>query len=374
MNTIKNFYYILVILFVFNSCSNNSFSVEANTNHNDDLNIFLVKIGDSNLPVVIDSTKVVNGKFIFNDTISIPEMHYIVFENQRENLPVVLEPGTIKINVYKDSIRSSKVNGTKSNDDFNSYKTKTKEFYLELNNIQKEISQANFQQDSVLLRDLSSQFETLRAKLLAYEESFIVENNDSYMASLILQRMVMNQEIDFNKTENYFSRFTETIKKTKSAQETKKRINEIKDAMSDITIGTLAPNFTGPGLDGNPISLSDVKSKVILLDFWASWCAPCRIENPDLVKLKNKYSSEDFEIVGVSLDRDKNAWTTAIINDNIENWVHISNLKFWGEPIAKIYGLLKMPTSYLLDSNRNVIGIDLKGNELDKSISDQINK
>jgi thiol-disulfide isomerase/thioredoxin len=111
-----------------------------------------------------------------------------------------------------------------------------------------------------------------------------------------------------------------------------------------------------------------------LLDFWASWCAPCRIENPDLVKLKNKYSSEDFEIVGVSLDRDKNAWTTAIINDNIENWVHISNLKFWGEPIAKIYGLLKMPTSYLLDSNRNVIGIDLKGDELDKSISDQINK
>ena len=132
--------------------------------------------------------------------------------------------------------------------------------------------------------------------------------------------------------------------------------------------------MSGPGLDGNPISLSDVKSKVILLDFWASWCAPCRIENPDLVKLKNKYSSEDFEIVGVSLDRDKNAWTTAIINDNIENWVHISNLKFWGEPIAKIYGLLKMPTSYLLDSNRNVIGIDLKGDELDKSISDQINK
>ena len=97
-------------------------------------------------------------------------------------------------------------------------------------------------------------------------------------------------------------------------------------------------------------------------------------ENPDLVKLKNKYSSEDFEIVGVSLDRDKNAWTTAIINDNIENWVHISNLKFWGEPIAKLYGLLKMPTSYLLDANRNVIGIDLKGDELDKSISDQINK
>ena len=137
MNTIKNFYFLFLILFVFNSCSNDSFSVEADTNHSDDLNIFLVKIGDSNFPVVIDSTKVLNGKFSFNDKISIPEMHYIVFENQRENLPVVLEPGTIKVNVYKDSIRSSKVKGTKSNDDFNKYKTTTKEFYLELNNIQK---------------------------------------------------------------------------------------------------------------------------------------------------------------------------------------------------------------------------------------------
>ena len=127
-------------------------------------------------------------------------------------------------------------------------------------------------------------------------------------------------------------------------------------------------------MDGNPISLSDVKSKVILLDFWASWCAPCRIENPDLVKLKKKYSSEDFEIVGVSLDRDKNAWITAIINDNIENWVHISNLKFWGEPIAKLYKVIQMPTTFLLDENRNVIGKDVKGIDLENLISEHLQK
>ena len=117
-----------------------------------------------------------------------------------------------------------------------------------------------------------------------------------------------------------------------------------------------------------------MKSKVILLDFWASWCAPCRVENPSLVNLKKKYSNKDFEIVGVSLDRDRESWVNAIENDKIQNWVHVSNLKFWGEPIAKLYKVIKMPTTFVLDENKNVIGIDVKGDDLDKLIAQQLAK
>jgi thiol-disulfide isomerase/thioredoxin len=302
-------------------------------------------------------------------------MHYVVFDKQRENLPVVLEPGKINLKIYKDSIRASKVTGTKSNDDFTDYKLKTKDFYSELTKIQNEIRTANFMKDTILINDLTSQFESLRSKLLKYEESFVVENNDSYLSSLILQRMLMNQEIELEKIESYFERFTDIIKNTKSSIESKKRIDELNKAKENQpTIGSLAPDFSGPSLDGTSISLSDVKSKVILLDFWASWCAPCRVENPSLVNLKKKYSNKDFEIVGVSLDRDRESWVNAIENDKIKNWVHVSNLKFWGEPIAKLYKVIKMPTTFVLDENKNVIGIDVKGDDLDNLIAQQLAK
>jgi thiol-disulfide isomerase/thioredoxin len=210
---------------------------------------------------------------------------------------------------------------------------------------------------------------------LKYEESFIVENNDSYLSSLILQRMLMNQEIELEKIESYFERFTDIIKNTKSSIESKKRIDELNKAKENQpTIGSLAPDFSGPNPDGTSISLSDVKSKVILLDFWASWCAPCRVENPSLVSLKKKYSNKDFEIVGVSLDRDRESWVNAIENDKIKNWVHVSNLKFWSEPIAKLYKVIKMPTTFVLDENKNVIGIDVKGDDLDNLIAQQLAK
>jgi thiol-disulfide isomerase/thioredoxin len=187
--------------------------------------------------------------------------------------------------------------------------------------------------------------------------------------------MLMNQEIELEKIESYFERFTDIIKNTKSSIESKKRIDELNKAKENQpTIGSLAPDFSGPSPDGTSNSLSDVKSKVILLDFWASWCAPCRVENPSLVNLKKKYSNKDFEIVGVSLDRDRESWVNAIENDKIKNWVHVSNLKFWGEPIAKLYKVIKMPTTFVLDENKNVIGIDVKGDDLDNLIAQQLAK
>ena len=151
-------------------------------------------------------------------------------------------------------------------------------------------------------------------------------------------------------------------------------MDEIKKESETPSIGSLAPEFTGPDLFAEPVSLSDVQSKVILLDFWASWCAPCRVENPSLVDLKSKYSDNEFQIVGVSLDRDMESWINAIENDNIKDWVHVSNLKFWGEPIAKLYKVTQMPTTFVLDESKNIIGVDVKGADLDAMIAMQLSK
>ncbi len=205
------------------------------------------------------------------------------------------------------------------------------------------------------------------------DSNFIKINNDSYLPTLILQRMVMQQEIKFEEAEEFYNNFTEIIKKTKSAIEIKKNIESIKESLKESpTIGSLAPKFSGPSLDGTSIALDDVKSKVIMIDFWASWCAPCRVENPFLVYLNTKYNTDQFQVVGVSLDREREKWVSAIETDFLDNWIHVSNLKFWAEPIGKLYNVRQMPTTFILDENKRVIGMNLKGKELDKLISKQL--
>lgn len=359
---------------IFFGCSNsNTFTLNATTDHENDLKVLLIKIGDDNRPKAIDSTNVVEGKFSFSDSIAVPEMHYIVFDKQRENLPVILEPGEITVKIYKDSVKTSKILGTKSNLDFAKYMKETTDLYTELSKIQFEIRSANVERDSLVVDDLNNQFESMKNKLTDYELNFIKVNNDSYLSTLILQRMVMQQEIKIEKAEELYNSFTEIIKKTKSSIEIKKNIELIKESLKESpTIGSLAPKFSGPGLDGNIIALDDIKSKVIMIDFWASWCSPCRVENPFLVYLNTKYNTDQFQVVGVSLDRESEKWNSAIESDKLDSWIHISHLKFWGEPIAKLYNVRQMPTTFVLDKNKRVIGMNIKGDELDKLILKQL--
>ena len=319
---------------------------------------------------VFDAKRLIGRKF--TDSIVVPEMHYIYFENERENLPLVLEPGTIKIEIFKDSMRSSKITGTKSNEDFFRYVKQTKSFYVELDKIQSELRGTSLS-DSLISNDLKDQFEQMRSKLNDYELDFMNTNNDSYISTLILQRMLTQQEIELENAEKIYENFTDLIKKTNSSKSIKEGIDYLNESKKQSpTIGSIAPDFSGPDLNGNVVDFSDVKSKVIMVDFWASWCGPCRIENPHLVSLNKKYPNDEFQIVGVSLDRDKESWANAINDDGLENWIHVSHVKFWNEPIAKLYNITRMPTTFVLNSEKRIIAMDSKGSDLEKIIIKQL--
>ena len=367
------FILFLLIVLITQSCSNNSvFLIDASTNHEDGKKVYLIEYGRDNRPAAVDSTEVFEGKFKFTDSIVVPEMHYIYFENERENLPLVLEPGTIKIEIFKDSMRSSKITGTKSNEDFFRYVKQTKAFYVELDKIQSELRGTSLS-DSLISNDLKDQFEQMRSKLNDYELDFMNTNNDSYISTLILQRMLTQQEIELENAEKIYENFTDLIKKTNSSKSIKEGIDYLNESKKQSpTIGSIAPDFSGPDLNGNVVDFSDIKSKVIMVDFWASWCGPCRIENPHLVSLNKKYSNDEFQIVGVSLDRDKESWANAINDDGLENWIHVSHVKFWNEPIAKLYNITKMPTTFVLNSEKRIIAMDSKGSDLEKIIIKQL--
>ena len=360
------------ILFACNN-SNNKYILSATTDHDENKRVFLIKVGKDNRPIAVDSTEVVDGKFSFSDSIVIPEMHYVYFENDRENIPVVLEPGSIEVRVYKDSVRSSKITGTKSNEDFDKYLKETNDFYVELNKIQLEIRNASIRQDTLVAKDLNDQFDLMRSRLTNYEISFMSKNNDSYISTLILQRMIIQNEIEIENAIGIFEKFTELIKKTPSSLQIKESIDQYNKQKEETPkIGSIAPNFTGPGLNDEIISFSDIDSKVIMIDFWASWCAPCRVENPFYVYLNTKFKTSEFQIVGVSLDRDKESWKNAIKTDGLVDWIHISHTMFWNEPIARLYNITQMPTAFILDSNKKIIAMDVKGDDLENLIIEQL--
>ena len=147
------------------------------------------------------------------------------------------------------------------------------------------------------------------------------------------------------------------------------------EANSAFDIGQIAPDFSAPSPEGDIIKLSDIKGEITLIDFWASWCKPCRIENPNVVKVYEKYHDKGLEIISVSLDKPdkKDAWIKAIEDDNLQ-WHHVSNLKYWNDPVAQMYQVRSIPATFLLDAEGKIIAKKLRGAALENKIAELLDK
>jgi len=139
--------------------------------------------------------------------------------------------------------------------------------------------------------------------------------------------------------------------------------------LKSVDIGQPAPDFTLSDTTGNPFGLSDIKGGYLLVDFWASWCSPCRAENPNIVKVFKAYNNKGFNILGVSFDTNRDKWIQAIKDDNL-TWHHVSDLKGWGNAAGKLYGIMSIPANVLLDPDRKIIAHNLKGEELMKRLEE----
>ncbi len=358
---------VLLFLSLFLSCYNapNSFTITGNTDFEDGVKIYRSKVdGDSGALLYLDSTEVKNNSFKFTGNFEYPYMEFLLLEDGRSNIPVIIESGNIKVQLYKDSIYASSATGTVSNEDFELYALETKIFSKRITEINKIMNEAINAEDTAMQKTIIKEFDGIQEEVKEYEVNFIKDKTNSFIALIILEKFVDNNLLSIDSIISYYEKLTPRLKKSKVGQKINTFINE----PPSVTIGRKAPNFTAPNSVGETVSLENTIKKVTLIDFWAAWCKPCRIENPNLVRLYNKYNQHGFEIVGVSLDKDYDNWIQAIKDDGLV-WPQVSNLKFWKEPIAQQYNITSIPASFLLDENGVVIAANLKGDALEERIS-----
>ena len=201
------------------------------------------------------------------------------------------------------------------------------------------------------------------------EIAFIKTHPDYIVSADALKDAVGYLPDDIRIYDKLFNGLSKDVQKSATGVSLKKNI----DAFMAVRIGAEAPLFTSPDTAGNAINLKDFRGKYVLLDFWASWCGPCREENPNVVKAYAQFKDKNFTVLGVSLDQKNkhDAWVKAINDDGLI-WNHVSDLKYWDNAVAKLYAIRSIPQNFLIDPKGKIVGANLRGEELFKKLQELI--
>jgi thiol-disulfide isomerase/thioredoxin len=361
--------YLFFLALFLTACNSNSdsYTINGNALGFDDGTKIIVSEVVNNQPKAIDTLEVVSGlfsgEFPNSDALS---LNLLQIENERANILYFPENIDLNATIYKDSIQSSFVSGGTQNDSYKEYTNQLKRF----NSIKTEKSelfkQARREQDGVLANDLQAEIQDISVQENDYKTQFVSDNPNSLFSVLLLTELVSKKEISSADATKIINNYSPKIAATSSSKSLKTMITSMKKA----DVGGLAPDFSAPTPSGEELALNEVLGKYTIIDFWASWCKPCRRENPNVVKVYNKYHEKGLNIISVSLDKagQKERWLKAIEADQM-NWQHVSNLKGWNEPIAKMYNVRSIPATFLLDENGNIIAKNLRGPALGQKIA-----
>ena len=209
----KNIFYLLsTVIFLACSSNDNEFKINGSVDLKDGDMIYRVVADANQQPLIVDSTAVVDGAFKMSGITESPDINFFSVQNVRGNFPFVIESGDIRVSLYKDSLMSSKALGTVSNDAFMKYKSETKVFINSMNDIGRDLQQANIARDSLLAVDLQDQYKDVQDQIKSYEIRFIQENPDSYVSALILERFVMTKQMSSEEAKSMFDNLTPRIR------------------------------------------------------------------------------------------------------------------------------------------------------------------
>ena len=328
----------------------------------------------------VDTAKVENGKFIFKGNVTEPELHFVQVDGLKGKAEFILEEGEIDIAIDKDSIFKSKRTGTYNNDKLSEYYDDIAVPRKKMTDFQKknqaEMMNAYKKQDTVVMNRLNKGYEAIGKEMKEISKNFTEKNPKAYITVLLLKQAFSMESVPYADMKKKYDALDPELKKTKAGKELGEMIEKANTppvAKANVEVGATAPDFTAATPEGKKLSLKESMGKVTIIDFWASWCKPCRMENPNVVAMYNELHAKGLNIIGVSLDKEEGKWKEAIAADKL-TWNHVSNLKFWEEPIAVQYGVQSIPATFILDENGKIVAKDLRGEELKAKVTELLAK
>lgn len=362
---------------VLSSCGQDkkggNFELKGNFTNTKGETIYLEKLG-SNEPVVVDSA-VIDDKGDFKFTNYTPKIGFYRVKSSPQNFAMLVLDSADKVTLsgnMNDLGNSYKVEGSAETKLFIEYNEISKQRDLRLDSLNKAfqaLMEVN-KMDSKKMDSLSKLFEAPYNSIVGASNELLIDklkqNVSMYSSLIAIQALEPDQYADVYKA------LDAGLSGKFPNDNNVKMFHGVVASMLATTIGQTAPDINLTTPEGKELSLSSFKGKVVLIDFWASWCGPCRKEMPNVVKAYAKFKNKGFEIFGVSLDMDKDRWIEAIAKDGI-TWPQVSDLKQWGSSVVKLYNIQGIPYTVLLDKEGKILAKNLRGDELEKKLAEVLN-
>jgi thiol-disulfide isomerase/thioredoxin len=386
----KKLFLYLFIAMAFAACKNNFVKISGTiTNPAAGTYIFLDELKSNELKHV-DSVKISdNGKFAFKKEITHPSF-YLIKSNDNNFLTLLIEPGqNIEMKVKSDSLGSPlELSGSKGTESMVEYNRNLQRTITKLTGLNKIYTENSDKPElPKIIESLDSLAQIYLGEINTYTKKYIDDNITSLVSLVALYQQVapsvyvLNPARDlkyFHKVDSsMFSLYPDydpVVTLHEQVKELSAQMDKSAPTEPSAAGLTSAPEIALPTPAGDTIKLSSTRGSIVLLDFWASWCGPCRKENPNLVNAYNIYHKKGFQIFQVSLDKTREAWMKGIEDDHLEKWIHVSDVQYWNSSVVPLYKIESIPTNFLLDKEGNIIASNLRGPKLEEKLAELFNK
>jgi len=326
---------------------------------------------------ITDSAMVVNGKFKFTGQAGADPVEAMLSFNATGNgfsyddiKRIFLENGVIAV-TGADHLKKAIAGGTPANIDNEKLSIQLATVAAAMDDLlaKQKIASEQERQSPEFQKSIYKLFKEIAQQQDLAEAKFIAENPDSYISLFTLDRYAYGA--DYKEVAPLFDGLSARLKQTAMGRHLADRLPHIKA----IAMGAIAPEFAEPDTSGKMISLSSLRGKYVLIDFWASWCTPCRAENPNVLKSFNLYKGKNFTVLGVSLDGpgEKNNWLAAVRQDNLP-WTQVSDLNSWYGKAAVLYSIIGIPQNFLIDPSGKIIAKNLRSDDLENKLKEVLGK